>query len=213
MSPKVSEEYLLARRRQILDAAVISFSRLGFHETTLEHIREEAGLSRGAVYHYFKSKDEIIVALQEAWGEGDRLDLESAAEIDDPAASLQGLLNAVNERRSRPGFAAGNRLGIFLWAEALLNQGILDRQLALMAPWRDQVQALIGGAQKAGKFRRDVDPEGMAILILSAYIGLYMQLAWDSSLPTEKGWDALDALLVSATQEGAPVSEAQSPGP
>lgn len=199
MSPKVSEEYLLARRQQILDAAVISFSRLGFHETTLEHIREEAGLSRGAVYHYFKSKDEIIAALQEEWGRGDRPDFEAAADIDDPMASLQVLLNAVRERHNRPGFAAGNRLGIFLWAESLLNEEILDRQLSLSNPWRDHFQALIGRAQKAERFREDVDPEGVAILIIAAYIGLYMQSAWESHLPSEKGWDALDALLRSAT--------------
>ena len=92
---KGRDGYLAPLRQQVLAAAGVSAAGLGFHETTLEHIREEAGLSRGAVYHYFKSKDEIIVALQEAWGEGDRLDLESAAEIDDPAASLPGLLNAV----------------------------------------------------------------------------------------------------------------------
>ncbi len=204
MSPKVSDEYLLARRQQILDAAVNSFSRLGFHETTLEHIREEAGLSRGAVYHYFKSKDEIIAALQQEWGRGDRPDLKSAADVDDPMQSLQLLLNSVKERRNRPDFTASNRLGIFLWAESLLNQEILDRQLSLSSPWRDEFQELISRAQSAGSFREDADPEGMAILIIAAYIGLYMQSAWEGGLPTEKGWDALDALLQSTTQE-APV--------
>lgn len=199
MSPKVSEDYLLARRQQILDAAVVSFARLGFHETTLEHIREEAGLSRGAVYHYFKSKDEIIAALQEEWGRGDRPDLQAAARIDDPMASLQSLTDSLKNRQKHPGFAAGNRLGIFLWAEALLNQGILERQLSLTNPWRDEIQALIGRAQKTGRFTEDVDPEGISILVVAAYIGLYVQSAWESRIPSEKGWDALDALLKSAT--------------
>ena len=55
MAPKVSEEHMEERRNQILDAAVATFSHKGFHQTTIEDIRLEAGLSRGAVYHYFKS--------------------------------------------------------------------------------------------------------------------------------------------------------------
>ena len=64
MAPKVSEQYLEERRNQILDAAVATFSRNGLHQTTIEDIRLEAGLSRGAVYHYFKSKEDIIDAIR-----------------------------------------------------------------------------------------------------------------------------------------------------
>ena len=195
MSPKVSEEYLLARRQQILDAAVVSFSRLGFHETTLEHIRAEADLSRGAVYHYFKSKDEIIAALQDEWGQDDRQVFESAAANVDPMKRLRSLLSLLTKRRQQPGFEAGNRLGVFLWAEALLNEGILDRQLSLTEPWRNEFRSLISRAQNSGQFNADADPEGIAILILAAYIGLYVQSAWEDALPTEKGWEALNAAL------------------
>ncbi len=65
MAPKVSEEHMEERRQQILDAAVRSFSRGGLHQTTIEDIRLEAGLSRGAVYHYFKSKEEVFEALMD----------------------------------------------------------------------------------------------------------------------------------------------------
>ena len=63
--PKVSEEHLEARRQQIVDAAVQCFARSGIHGTSLDDIRLEADLSRGAVYHYFKSKEDIIDALRE----------------------------------------------------------------------------------------------------------------------------------------------------
>jgi len=60
--PKVSEEHADARRQQIIDAAYRCFARKGFHQATMRDIYEEAGLSPGAVYHYFDSKDEIIRA-------------------------------------------------------------------------------------------------------------------------------------------------------
>jgi AcrR family transcriptional regulator len=61
--PKVSEEYLEQRRRQILQAAQRCFARKGFYETSLQDIFRESGLSAGAVYRYFKSKDELIQAI------------------------------------------------------------------------------------------------------------------------------------------------------
>ena len=62
MTPKVSEQHVEARRKQILDAAFACFAREGFHQTTMQEICREAGLSPGAVYSYFNSKEEIIEA-------------------------------------------------------------------------------------------------------------------------------------------------------
>ncbi|GAB0103353.1 TetR/AcrR family transcriptional regulator [Nocardia sp. JMUB6875] len=61
--PRVSEEHLERRRQQILDAAQTCFARKGLHATTMQDVFAESGLSAGAVYRYFKSKDDIIAAL------------------------------------------------------------------------------------------------------------------------------------------------------
>jgi len=61
--PKVTQEHVDARRRQILSAALRSFARQGFHRTTMQDIFREADLSPGAVYSYFTGKDELIAAI------------------------------------------------------------------------------------------------------------------------------------------------------
>ncbi|MBF6331691.1 TetR/AcrR family transcriptional regulator [Nocardia transvalensis] len=61
--PRVSEEHLERRRRQILDAAQECFARKGFHATSMQDVFTASGLSAGAVYRYFKSKDDLIAAL------------------------------------------------------------------------------------------------------------------------------------------------------
>ncbi len=53
------------RRRQILDAGLACFARKGFHQTSMQEICTEAGLSAGALYRYFASKSELIVAIAE----------------------------------------------------------------------------------------------------------------------------------------------------
>lgn len=63
MSPRnnVSEQ----RKSQILEAAKGVFSEHGFHNTRMSDIAEESGLSKGALYWYFESKDAIILSLLE----------------------------------------------------------------------------------------------------------------------------------------------------
>ncbi|MFF4857521.1 TetR/AcrR family transcriptional regulator [Streptomyces rubiginosohelvolus] len=54
---------LNARRAQILDAATSVFARLGYHGARMDDIVQASGLSKGAIYWYFKSKEEIAVEL------------------------------------------------------------------------------------------------------------------------------------------------------
>src|SRR5688500_17498902 len=63
--PKVMPQYLEMRRQQVVDAARACFARTGFHQTTMQDICGEAELSPGAVYRYFRSKEEIIEAIGE----------------------------------------------------------------------------------------------------------------------------------------------------
>lgn len=57
--PDVSQ----ARTQQILQAAAEVFSRSGFHEARMDDIAEQAGVSKGTLYWYFESKDDLILAL------------------------------------------------------------------------------------------------------------------------------------------------------
>jgi AcrR family transcriptional regulator len=53
------------RRKEILDAALRCFSNKGYHETRIDDIVKESGLTKGAIYWYFKGKRELFVALIE----------------------------------------------------------------------------------------------------------------------------------------------------
>jgi len=112
--PKVSDDQLAARREQILDAARRAFARLGYEGATVKVLEAEAGLSRGAIFHHFRDKDALFLALAE----------DDAARMAEVVAS-SGLVQVMRElegkdagwlgvqlelrRRLRtdPGFAAG----------------------------------------------------------------------------------------------------------
>jgi AcrR family transcriptional regulator len=63
MPPK--QDIRKQRREQILDASSKVFAEKGVHDSRMDDIVEESGLSKGALYWYFKSKDEILIAIFE----------------------------------------------------------------------------------------------------------------------------------------------------
>lgn len=58
-----------AKHRQIRYAAYRCFNERGYHETTVDNICKEAGISKGAYYWHFKSKQEVFLTILETWAE------------------------------------------------------------------------------------------------------------------------------------------------
>jgi AcrR family transcriptional regulator len=66
MSPRSSakfEEMREEKKTLIMDAALEHFSNVGFHATTITHIARHAGISKGLMYNYFKSKEDLLAAI------------------------------------------------------------------------------------------------------------------------------------------------------
>lgn len=65
------------RKNQILDAAMKTFSEVGFHKARMSDIADTSGLSKGSLYWYFDSKDSIILNLLEKIFEPELNDLKA----------------------------------------------------------------------------------------------------------------------------------------
>lgn len=63
--PKVSEEFLLARREEIIDACAKLYETMSFKEITLKEIGKVTSFNRTAIYNYFTTKEEIFLALMQ----------------------------------------------------------------------------------------------------------------------------------------------------
>ena len=83
------------KRRQLLDAAVRVFARKGYHASRVGDIAEEAGVAHGLLYHYFKSKDQVLEAVfHENWSLLVAR-IESVEETDEPAADQLRHISAI----------------------------------------------------------------------------------------------------------------------
>jgi AcrR family transcriptional regulator len=115
--PRVSAEHLAARRQQILAAARRCFVREGFHATSMQQVIVEAGLSVGAVYRYFPSKSDLIVAIAQQMADGIAAQLITIADAPDRSLTevMEGAIGVVDANTGPDGILP---LVVQVWAEA-----------------------------------------------------------------------------------------------
>jgi AcrR family transcriptional regulator len=184
--PKVSDDHRAARRQQILDAAARCFARDGFHNTSVHDIVRESGISAGLVYRYFTGKDDMIVAIVEAWHARRRRALESST-VDDLATSYIGLLRTI--RNEELG------LGVQVWAEAVRSPRIRDITRNGVDEPRKSAAARVRTAQERGELPADLDPDALARIFIAIYQGLALQTMLDDDLDPDAFARTLESLL------------------
>ncbi len=177
--PKITETKREERRQQILDAALRCFSRDGFHATTTADIVRESGLSQGALYLYFATKDDIVVALADDRHQGEVFLNALAKSEQDPIAGLMLLVELYGKTLGDQRRADMRRVGIQGWAEALRNPRIHASLLEGFSAVRAAIAELIECGRRTGQIRPDVDPDAAARTLIAAFQGLVLQLAWD----------------------------------
>jgi AcrR family transcriptional regulator len=179
--PKVTEEHVEARRRQILSAALRCFARDGFHRTTMQDIFRESDLSPGAVYSYFKGKDELIVAIvaevMSFVGEAAALVTEQLPEgrLRRPGEALAEIIDRYQD------FTLGTvieRARIFphLIGEQQRNPQLNAAVRTGLDTLRGGFETLARAAQERGELDPTVDPEEFSRLPISLMQGLLVQL-------------------------------------
>ena len=178
MSPKVSAEYMRARRSEILEAATVVFSEKGFHAATLDDVAVKAGVSKGSIYNHFDSKEDVIDGLSEKWQAVDDEVFDRAEGKKRSVDGLSYVMRTTIERMLRAEFDDSVRLGLFLWAEVLVNPAVEKSQLALVGEWRRRVHALVVAGQEAGEIGLEHDAWAITTLLGSLLYGLYLGEAW-----------------------------------
>jgi TetR/AcrR family transcriptional regulator, transcriptional repressor of aconitase len=193
--PRVTQEHLDARRRQIIDAARRRFVKNGFHATSMQDVLAEADLSAGAVYRYFRGKDDIIAAIaDEALAE---LTASVADVLDsDPLPSLEEVVGRILATVGR--LDAGQELAniaLQVWAEALRSPALAERVAETFNGLRRVLADLAAVYAERGLIPPDVPPMSVAKVLMAIGPGFAMQRALLGDVDEEMFQDGLRALL------------------
>ncbi|KOX20839.1 TetR/AcrR family transcriptional regulator [Nocardiopsis sp. NRRL B-16309] len=178
--PRVTDAYLTERREHILTSAAACFAREGFHRTSMRDVITEAGLSPGAVYHYFRGKHDIIAAISldavTAVGEAVRASVGRGQTLPDLVAGLPAAIEALDRADDR------TRLAVQAWGEALrepvLGEALHEGVEVVLTALRERVDL----ARAAGEVSADVDSPAVARVVLGIVQGFILQRAWDPGL-------------------------------
>jgi AcrR family transcriptional regulator len=182
--PRITEARREARRAEIVAAARRCFSHDGFHQTSMPDIAKEAGVSVGAPYRYFASKEEIILELA---GDAFRAIFEPVVRLVDTAEvpTIADLVSASITRVSTDTTvdAAGQpvpvdellRCAVQAWSELLTHEGLRQRAHEGFEDVRQRMAEVLRRSQAAGTVPIELDPERGSRVVMALLHGFVLQ--------------------------------------
>jgi AcrR family transcriptional regulator len=209
--PKVLPQYLELRRQQIIEAAAVCFSRRGFHQTTMQDICDEAELSPGAVYRYFRSKEEIIEGMGEYRQRDNAERLAQAMAKGSTIDAFDELLRVFFIDRDKAEFDEYCALTIEFMSEAPRSERIRQSLSQTSKAVRDGLVKLIEESQKRGEINSTLEPDAVARTMVALYQGFLMQRIVDPDLDVYAYTQAAGSLYGGTFWTGSGSDGARSP--
>jgi AcrR family transcriptional regulator len=193
--PRIRPERKAERRAQIVAAARTCFARSGFHNTTLQDVFAEAGLSAGCVYNYFRSKDELMLAISEERHEDERRLIAQGFEADDPVAGLRQIAQTFADQYLRDDGLDKRRIALQTWSEAQINPFILSSVRAGMDNPRAQLAQLIRRGQAAKRLTSALDADAIAHTMIALFHGSVLQKLWKPEIDNQAHFAVFEHFL------------------
>ena len=183
MAPKIVDKD--AKKIEIIHAAVKVFSEKGMVKAKMADIALEAGIGKGTIYEYFRSKEEVFASGFQMFFQGMENQIESAlSSTTDPVEQLKLLINLSFKSFLQHGSDLAMIMMDF-WAEGIRNKDekILNsidlRQI--YHEFRIMIQSIINNGIEQGVFRQ-VDTHNVAALLIGALDGIMLQWIMDQKV-------------------------------
>jgi AcrR family transcriptional regulator len=199
--PRTSPERKAERRAQILAAARTCLARSGFHNTTLQDVFAEAGLSAGCVYNYFKSKDELMLAIAEERHDQERRLIGEASEMEDPVAALRQVARTFADKYLKEDGLDRRRIALQTWSETQINPFVLSSVQAGIDGPRAQLAQLIRRGQAAKRLTSALDADAIAHTVIAIFHGSLLQKLWKPDIDSEAQFAVFEHFLRSLEPE------------
>jgi AcrR family transcriptional regulator len=183
MKAKQMQQRSEETRTQLMNSAIKLFSTQGFKSASVDDICKDAGVSKGAFYHHFESKQALFLALLDGWLHTIDSAIEAAREKSAPETFLQ-----ITQAFPYIFESAGDHLPMFLefWLQASRDETIWQASVAPYRRYHREFTQLIKKGVDEGSFV-EVNPELTARMIVSMAMGLLLQSLLD---PEGAKWES-----------------------
>jgi len=172
--PKITAAHEQQRRAQILSAAMACFARQGYHATSMDDVVRESGLSVGAIYSYFPSKEDLFLTLSD-----DRAN-QTLAYLNDlfrrpgpmpekTQAAVDYFFTILSDQ-----LLSLARVNVEFMSEAAKSERVKAAQELRCESVRQFLRWMLREAQREGQIRPDVDIDTAAELMLMLNEGIVL---------------------------------------
>ncbi len=160
-------------REKLLNAAFCEIHRHGFQAASIANILQDTGLTKGALYHHFSTKQALGLAVVE---EVIRARLEDMVfckvrESDEPVQALLQIIGEMGRRTDHKAVALGCPLNNLMQEMSPLDDDFKARLNGILSTWSRVVEDALLRGQASGALRKDVDCRAAALFIVSAWEG------------------------------------------
>lgn len=172
MSPVRKPE---ATRMKILESALDLFHRGSFTGTSINQIVEKAGITKGALFHYFRGKIELGYAVVDEVLKGHIVEIwvTPLATSTDPVKDISGIMEGLQkELHECPEMLElGCPLNNLAQELSSLDDGFRQKLLELYRAWEEALEKALRTGIDAGNVRSDVDPKAAAVTLVALLEG------------------------------------------
>jgi AcrR family transcriptional regulator len=170
--PKVVPEYKEQAREKIIEYALNMFSQKGYTHTRMTDIANGLGVSKGAIYEYFQSKEKLFIEAIKHHGEKRGQIVQSFLD----KGSLKSLSTAEFFDELLEMRMSSLQLNIDLLRETDRNRELRKRLTQLTQKWEQGLIDLINDVKKRGEIKQNIDSQSLSRGILALRDGLYGQI-------------------------------------
>jgi len=158
-------------RARILEAALRLFQEKGIAETSMSDIERAAGVSKGALYFHFDSKEALVLAALAKAREDFTRFLKEAFSQGPPRCALRRFLDMVYRRLAEEEFRNGCLFGNTAMEVAGREGPVRDLLERTFEEWKEALAQVLGEARRRGCLSGEVPPEDLALFLISALEG------------------------------------------
>lgn len=174
MPPKVSEDYKERKKEILLECALKCFGEKGYQSTTMDDIVAYSKTSKGLIYNYFKSKEELYITLmQERTKHSFEIFNERFKNLHSATQKLRELFRIYRETPLSDDWKNLIRVHMEFWINSARYENLTDiMQHRYKVQYRDFLSSIIAEGKNSGEFKEDIDPDLIASLFWAIIDGI-----------------------------------------
>jgi AcrR family transcriptional regulator len=195
--PRTQEQRRIDAERRLVRAAAELVGEVGPTRVTLANVGQRAGYSRGLATHHFGSKGALMQRLVEVVTSQFRDAISQHSQSDSPLDQLRQLVDFYFQVVSD--LQPVNRARLVLWADAVAgpSEDVRDQMVSADREFREEIEKRIQLAVSAGDVPDDVDPVGLATVIVAMLRGVALQHLLDEQVDLVAARGEVEQLLAS----------------